>query len=400
MEAQSTPPSGGTASELGRKMLRLHLTKDVGPIRTQRLLDHFGSVDAVLAASPGELERVEGVGRRVAAAVRAAREDASAEQEIAEAARGGARILCRYDPDYPWLLRRISDPPTCVYVRGTVQVEDALGVAIVGARKCSHYGVEQARRFAEGLARAGLTIVSGMARGIDGAAHLGALAAGGRTLAVLGNGLKHVYPPEHKDLADRIVAQGALISELPMDTAPDAHHFPPRNRIIVGLTLGVLIVEASERSGALITARLAADYNREVFAIPGRVDQGEYSAGVNRLIRDGSAQLVTTVEDVLDGLEEVGRVLKKELDLEGPKADGAPTPAPPAALPWSRLSEDEARILAAVAGEGASVEAIHAQAGLDPGRTLALLTSLQLKGAIRALPGNRFAPREGLAGEA
>lgn len=393
MTARSTPAQADPISELGRKMLRLHLTKDVGPIRTQRLIEHFGSVDAVLAASPAELERVEGVGRRVAAAVRAAREDASAEQEIAEAARGGARILCRYDPEYPWLLRRISDPPPCVYVRGTVQVEDALGVAIVGARKCSHYGVEQARRFAEGLARAGLTIVSGMARGIDGAAHLGALAAGGRTLAVLGNGLKYVYPPEHKDLAERIVAQGALISELPMDTAPEAHLFPPRNRIIVGLTLGVLIIEASERSGALIIARLAADYNREIFAVPGRVDQAEYSAGVNRLIRDGSAQLVTSVEDVLDGLEDVGRVLKKALDLEGPKVN-APTPAPSAGLPWSRLSEDEARILAAVTREGASVETIHAQAGLEAGRTLALLTSLQLKGAVRPLPGNRFASRE------
>ncbi|KAB2936503.1 MAG: DNA-protecting protein DprA, partial [Phycisphaerae bacterium] len=236
------------------------------------------------------------------------------------------------------------------------------------------------------------------ARGIDGAAHLGALAAGGRTLAVLGNGLKHVYPPEHKDLAERIVTQGALISELPMDTAPDAHLFPPRNRIIVGLTLGVLIIEASERSGALITARLAADYNREVFAVPGRVDQAEYSAGVNRLIRDGSAQLVTSVEDVLDGLEEVGRVLKKELDLEGPK-ENALTPAPSAGLPWSRLSEDEARILAVVTREGASVEAIHAQAGLEAGRTLALLTSLQLKGAVRPLPGNRFASREGFTQE-
>jgi len=296
-------------SDVGRQYLRLHMTPDVGPVRLRNLLQHFGSVEAVLSASIAELTQVEQIGPSTAASIFSHRRDDTGDREIERAADVGARILCLEDADYPPMLRRISDPPTCLYVRGDLRPTDGVALAIVGSRRCSHYGMEQARRFAEGLARAGMTIVSGLARGIDGAAHRAALDVGGRTLAVLGNGLASVYPPEHEDMAAEIVRSGALLSELAVDQPPDAKNFPPRNRIIVGLTMGVLVIEASRRSGALISARLANDCNREVFALPGRVDQLEYSGGTNGAIREGWARPVTCVEDVLDDLAEVGRIL-------------------------------------------------------------------------------------------
>lgn len=397
-------PSAETAapviSPIGRSYLRLHLTPEVGPIRARNLLQRFGDIDAVFSASIRELEQAENVGPVVAKAVFASRGDDGVDREIDQAALQGVRILCWADPEYPALLKRINDPPVCLYVRGRMEAEDGVAVAIVGSRKCSHYGLEQARRFSEGLARAGLTVVSGLARGIDGVAHQGATIAGGRTLAVLGNGLSHVYPPEHEELSQRVIEHGALISELPMDTSPDAKNFPPRNRIIIGLALGVLVVEASHRSGALITARLAGDYNRESFALPGRVDQPQYCAGTNALIRDGKAQLVTCVEDVLDGLSEVGRIMKGELAATSatPPGDrrqshGDTAHAPGASPPMQtlvELSDEEAMVLKAVTVEPAGVASLQAQTELDPGRLLSLLTSLQMKGAVRQLPGSLF----------
>ncbi len=398
----SHPPADAESpviSPAGRAYLRLHLTPEVGPIRARNLLARFGSVEAVFSASMGELEQTENVGRKVAEAVFASRGEDRVDLEIEQAASRGVRILCWADPEYPALLKRIDDPPVCLYVRGRLEAEDGVAVAIVGSRKCSHYGLEQARRFAEGLARAGLTVVSGLARGIDGVAHHGAVIAGGRTLAVLGNGLNHVYPPEHEELSQRVIEHGALISELPMDTAPDAKNFPPRNRIIIGLALGVLVVEASHRSGALITARLAGDYNREAFALPGRVDQPQYCAGTNALIRDGKAQLVTCVEDVLDGLSEVGRIMKGELaaapNAAGP---GGRAEAPGGSQPQQtlvELSEEEALVLKAVTVEPTGVASLQMQTELDPGRLLSLLTSLQMKGAVRQLPGSLFVRKGG-----
>lgn len=410
-------------SPIARGYLRLQLVPDIGPIRARTLIEHFGDVDAVLSASVSQLQRVNGIGPRIAEMIFNARShDEAVDRQIEAARTAGARILCWADPDYPPLLKRIPDPPLCIFVKGRIEREDGVALAIVGSRKCSIYGLEQSRRFAEALARAGLTIVSGLARGIDSEAHQGALTAGGRTLAVLGNGLNHVYPPEHGPLAERIVRHGALISELPMDAAPEAHHFPPRNRIIIGLSLGVLVIEASHRSGALISARLAADYNREAFALPGRVDQPQYAAGVNRLIREGAAQLVTCPQDVLDGLGDVGRLLTPAAGVPSPiTTTGAPvTSKPPpqnadggsftsltasdrlsadraasTTAEWTRLSDESHAILEAMSRGADDADRLHEQTGLDVPTLLAQLTGLQLRGLVRGLPGGRFELRNG-----
>lgn len=392
-------------SPLAAQYLRLHLTPDVGPVRLRRLLDHFGSFDAVFGASQTELQRVEGIGPAIAASIFEGRDEAGVRREIERAGEVGARVICLEDPDYPACLKCIHDPPTCLYVRGTLDRTDAVAIAIVGSRRCSHYGLEQARRFGEGLGRAGFTIVSGFARGIDAAAHRGALDAGGRTLAVLGNGLAQVYPPEHAELAADVVGNGALVTELAVDEAPDARHFPPRNRIIAGLTLGTLVIEASHRSGALISARLAADYNREVFAVPGRVDQPMYCAGTHKMIREGWARLVTSVEDVIDDLAETGRAMRAAAgegqaagcgsgEGGGGDGDGGTAAGAAGALPAGlKLSDEEGRIFAALADDAMSLDAICERAGLEAARASSLLIGLQLKGAVRQLPGSRFARR-------
>jgi len=381
---------GEVISDRGRQYLRMQLADDIGPIRLRALIDHFGSIDAVLAASMAELQRVDGVGPRVAESVfRAGRGDA-VEYEIERAASCGLRIVCGEDPDYPRPLLNISDPPICLCVRGTLVPTDAVAVAVVGTRRCSHYGREQAMRFGELLGGAGFTVVSGLARGIDSHAHRGALNAGGRTIAVLGNGLATIYPPEHIELADAISHAGAVVSELPVDASPEAKNFPRRNRIIVGLALGVLIVEAGKRSGALITARLAADYNREVFGIPGRVDQPDHTAGVHRLIRDGHAKLVTCLEDVLDELGDVGEIMRQA----APGASFAPADESAVEAPASSpLHADEQTVLQALADGLDDADRIHEATGLEPARIATTITSLQLKGLLTRLPGNRLACR-------
>lgn len=377
-------------SNAGRQYLRMQLADDVGPVRLRALVAHFGSIDAVLAASMAELQRVDGVGPRVAESVfRAGRGDA-VEYEIERAASCGLRIVCGEDSDYPRPLLNISDPPICLCVRGTLQPADAVAVAVVGTRRCSHYGREQALRFGELLGGAGFTVVSGLARGIDSHAHRGALNAGGRTIAVLGNGLSTIYPPEHIELADAISGTGAVVSELPIDASPEAKNFPRRNRIIVGLALGVLIVEAGKRSGALITARLAADYNREVFAIPGRVDQTDHTAGVHRLIRDGHAKLVTCLEDILDELGDVGEIMRQAApDASAVGADDSACAAPES----HALSANERAVLEAVVEGLEDADRIHESTGLDAACIATTVTSLQLKGMLTRLPGNRLACR-------
>lgn len=403
-----TQPPDTVASPAAQKFLRFHLMADVGPIRLRKLCEHFGNMDAVLGASRAELERVDGIGPKLSQTIFAARgNEAAAAQEIERAAAAGLRILCPDDPDYPATLRHIPDPPICLYLRGTLQPQDAVAVAIVGTRRCSHYGREQAVRFAELLARAGFTVVSGLARGIDGHAHRGALQVGGRTLAVLGNGLPAIYPTEHETLAADIAAAGALISEYPIDTAPAADNFPRRNRIIAGLSLGVIVIEAGKQSGALITARLATEYNREVFALPGRVDQPAMSEGVNRLIRDGQAKLITSLDDVLDELSAVGEIMRSAAHAPRTvirRAQDRPTDAAsslfdaPAAAPAVQptslpLSDDERAVLDALARGAEDIDGLIESSGLEVARLIGLLTTLELKSLIRRLPGNRYAPR-------
>jgi DNA processing protein len=364
-----------TASPTAEKYLRLHLCRDVGGVRFANLLRELGDIDSVLAAGVKHLTAVSQIGNKVAENIARGRDEIDAAAEIERARRHGVRILCLADTGYPAALRTIPDPPACLYVRGTLEPEDTVALAIVGARHCSRYGAEQAERFGALASNAGLTVVSGMARGIDSCAHRGALAGGGRTLAVIGCGLSHLYPPESTQLAHAITEHGALLSELPMDIRPDSKNFPPRNRIIAGLALGVLVVEAGRRSGALISARLASEYNREVFAIPGRADT-PHAEGCHELIKSSSAKLVTRLEDILEELGETGATLMTPSDGGAKTADARPQTI-------AKLDEYETQVLKAFGFEAMPVDCICDLSDLPPARVAAALTGLQLKGAIR-----------------
>ncbi len=370
------------ASPVARKYLALKSARGIGPVLARRLIAHFGSIDRVFEASVAELARVERVSEARARDIRATRDGEAIVGELELAAERGVRIICEQDADYPAALKYLPDPPVCLYVSGSILREDMLAVAVVGRRHCTRYGAEQARRFGGLLAQAGFTVVSGLARGIDGLAQHGALEAGGRTIAVLGNGLTDVYPPEHAGLAERVRQSGAVISELPMSTPPDSGNFEPRNRIIAGLSLGVLVVEAARRSGALLTARLATEYDREVFAIPGRIDSPE-AGGTNALIRGSGAKLVTCLEDVLDELGEVGRLMP----FRGAEpAEESPGKTPPA----GRLDPEQQLIWDVMDTEGASVETLADETGLPIPKVMSTLLALQLRGVVRELPGQRF----------
>jgi DNA processing protein len=354
-------------------MLRLNGVRGLGPRLMTALLERFGTPGRVLAASGEELLSVEGVGPKLSVAITQARHAAEATRELARVRDLGIELILRDSSAYPPPLREICDPPPVLYCRGTYLPRDALAVAIVGSRRATLYGRQQAERFGAALARAGFTIVSGLARGIDAAAHRGALAAGGRTIAVCATGLANVYPPEHAPLAEEIVAAGAVLSESPLDREPLPGLFPQRNRIISGLARGVLIVEASRQSGALHTARHAQEQGREVFAIPGRIDSPE-SAGCHDLIRDG----VTLVQSVDDILEELGPL---------------PAPVPvsaEAAILTPRelaLNEPERVVLQAVPTDLKLIDDLLAELNLEPSRVLATLTVLEMKRLVRRLPG-------------
>lgn len=377
-----------TISTTARAHLRWALTDGVGPLLFTRLLEQFGSAEKALGASAGLLAELPRVGRVSAEKIARGRDTVDVDAEIERAAVCGVRILCQADEAYPPGLRRIPDPPIVVYIKGELRPADAVAVAVVGSRRCTVYGSEQARRFGELLAGAGFTVVSGLARGVDAFAHHGAIAAGGRTLAVLGSGLREIYPPENRALAEKLLDHGAWVSELPMSTAVRAQNFPSRNRLIAGMTLGTLVVEAAHRSGALITARLASDYNREVFAIPGLVSE-PMAFGTNTLIRDGGAKLVCCLDDVLDELGDVGSLLGDGRPRSTPPRPGrgGPVEPPDDPVPLPGLSDAEERIYAVIPRMPTLQDVVLSESGMDAGQVLAALTALELKGLIQRMPG-------------
>ncbi len=354
--------------------LRLSLVSGVGPRMRQSLLERFGSADAVLHAAPSDLRGTPGVGAKMAQRIAEARESIDVEQEIELAAQHDIAIITEADDAYPRMLREIHDPPGVLFIHGSLAAEDTLAIGIVGTRHASHYGLAQAERLAGSLARAGLTIVSGLARGIDAAAHRGALAAGGRTLAVLGSGLLNIYPAEHAELALEIRQRGAVISEAPPRMKPLAGAFPQRNRIISGLSLGVIIVEAAERSGALITARHAMEQGREVFAVPGRVDQRS-ARGCHRLIRDG-AKLVESADDVL---EELGPLVEA-----APMADGSVIHHPAELA----LNDLERQVLGAIGTDATPIDQVAQSTGLPIHRVLSTVSVLEMRRLLRRASGH------------
>jgi len=357
--------------------LRLALVSGVGPRTRRALLEKFGSAEAVLEAAPSDLRSVQGVGPKLTERIVAARREVDAEAEIALCREHGVAILVDTDDRYPAVLGQIHDPPGVLFVRGELEPPDGMAIAIVGTRHPTQYGLRQAERLAGSLARAGLTVVSGLARGIDGAAHRGALAAGGRSIAVLASGVLNVYPPEHAELAAEIAARGALVSEAPPRFEPLAGSFPQRNRIISGLSMGVIVVEAGEASGALITARHAMEQGREVFAVPGRIDDRS-SRGCHRLIRDG-AKLVQSPEDVL---EELGPLFRPT-----PREDGQVVHHPAELL----LNELEQQVLSAIGGEATSIDAIVAATRLAVSQVLSTISVLEMRRVIRRLSGTTVA---------
>jgi DNA processing protein len=353
----------------------LSLVPGVGPRIRKTLLTHFGSAQAVLAAVPSDLREVPGIGAKISRAISTARREIDVEAELALCRERDVAVIVEPDEAYPARLKEIPDPPGVLFVRGNILPADGLAVAIVGTRHATHYGLAQAERLAAGLARAGYTIISGLARGIDAAAHRGALQAGGRTLAILGSGVLNIYPPEHVGLADEITERGAVISENPPVSPPLSGAFPQRNRIVTGLSLGVVVVEAADRSGALISARHAMEQGREVFAVPGRVDS-RTSRGCHRLIRDG-AKLVETVDDVL---EELG-----PLATPTPREDGREV-RHPAEL---QLNEPEQAVLDAVDDEPTSIDDIVVTSGLAVHNVLSTVSVLEMKRLIKRVSGNR-----------
>ena len=353
--------------------LKLKNVPGVGNLLYKRLLDQFGSPEHVFNASGSELCRVPGITDRIAGAILSHVPVDADRCEIDLATEKGFGIITLADPAYPALLREIPDPPPFLYVCGNLENNQPC-VAVVGSRHATDYGLAAARRIGSDLSACGITIVSGMARGIDTAAHLGALDADGSTIAVLGSGLNRIYPSENLELFQKISIKGAVISEFSLNAGPDPHHFPIRNRVISGMSLGTVIVEGSMNSGSLITARLAAEQGREVFAVPGSI-RSYKSAGSHYLIKQG-AKLVQHAGDIID---ELSPLLGCQCPIGG--RDGASRTC---------LSPEENALIEAMGPYPVHIDELARKLSLAPGKISGLLLQLELKGSIRQLPGNFF----------
>jgi DNA processing protein len=378
-----------------RYWLQLALAEGIGPVLQTRLIEACGNAEAACDARIAQLRKIEGIGSAKSQQIFTALKEAAAQvdDEIAKAHGSAVGLICRDDAEYPALLKHIPDPPAVLYIKGCLEPRDLNALAIVGSRRCSYYGREQSERFAALLAGAGITVTSGGARGIDSAAHRGAMShPQGRTIAVLGSGVDVTYPPENTKLFEQIAERGAVMSEYPMGTPPLAENFPRRNRIVSGLSRGVLVIEADVRSGALITARQACDdHQRPVMALPGRVDNA-MSAGPHKLIRDG-ATLVTCLEDIIDALDPLPHdIAQPELfiaQVDGTEAKAQAEMQAPAV----DLSDEQREILLKLGEDQLDVDAIIERTALPAHLVLKELTFLSLKGVVRRVEGQTFVKR-------
>ena len=352
----------------------LNLLPQVGPVRVRRLTERFGTLSAILAAKGTDLRSVEGIGPEVSSIITSWGDHADLDKELAFVEQAGARVLTQADSEYPALLKEIHDPPIVLYILGKLEERDQQnGIGIVGTRRASHYAAESAKKLGYQLAYSGLTIYSGLARGIDTAAHQAALAANGRTVAILGSGLAAIYPEENIPLAEKIASgSGAVLSEFPMAMTPTKQTFPKRNRIISGCSFGLLVVEAGLNSGALISAREAGEQGRSLYAVPGRIDQPG-TLGSNRLIQQG-AKLVIDAGDILSDLPLLF-ANPPELQSSRPRID---------------LSSEDLLVYEAIGDDPTPMDAIVAKSGLPVATVSSRLLALELGRHIRTLPGSRF----------
>jgi DNA processing protein len=360
--------------------LALNRIAGVGQVSYARLLERYGSPGKVFQAELEDLLSIEGMRKNTALAIVKFKKAEKIDRELDELEKNGVGILTLHDPLYPPLLAKIHDPPPYLYYKGAPSIQDGRCLALVGSREGTDYGIRMTERLAWSLSKNGLTIVSGMARGIDAAAHQGTLMAGGRTVAVLGSGLDVIYPPENEKIFDQIVERGLVCSEFPLGTLPERQNFPIRNRIISGMSLGVVIVEATQRSGSLITARLALDQGREVFAVPGSIESYK-SSGTHRLIKQG-AKLVEHARDILEELHWQEPFESKEAGADPQVASGAPA-----------LSEQEKQIWDLLSQEPLHVDEITRKSEIGISRLLSLLLEMELKGLVKQLPGKLFVRR-------
>lgn len=360
-------------------LLALNMLPKLGPVRIRRLLDRFGDAEGIFGARENLLVTVNGIGPEVAGIIRHWEEHVDLAGELAAIKDRGLKILSPTDEHWPQTLVHLPDAPLLLYVWGDIDERDAHAIAMVGSRKATHYGRSCTQKFSFQLAHAGFTIISGLARGIDTAAHEGAIAAEGRTIAVLGSGMGHLYPPDNMGLAERIAeGHGAVISEFPINTKPDTQTFPQRNRIVAGWCEALLVVECPARSGALITANLAGEYGKHVFAIPGGIDRSS-SEGCNELIRTGGI-LVTNGGQILDELS--------QLPLESRTA--APLHDPAANRDLPHLTDEESAVFEQLSSDQRTIDQIIEGSGLPASTVAATLLRLEMKSLAKQLPGSYF----------
>lgn len=352
-------------------MIILNLLECIGPITVRRLLEEFDLPERILGASTSRLIRINGVGEEIASSISKWEQRVDLKAELARCESYGCQLVTSLDEDYPPLLKQIYDPPIVLYFKGSIRPADHSGVAIVGSRRSTHYGRETARKLSQQLAGAGVTIVSGGARGIDSSAHHGALYSKGRTLCVLGNGINLVYPPENRELYDQIAENGAIITQFPFNRPADRQSFPIRNRIVAGMTPGTIVIEANVKSGALITANMANDYGRQVFAVPGPI-HSPCSKGCHRLIKNG-AKLCESIEDVLSEFEYLFPPTNKPMELASPD-----------------LSESERQLLELIRTEDIHIDDLIRTSNLSVAEASVSLLKLEMKRLISQQPGHIY----------